>query len=236
MPEKVVGVLGGMGPEATADFFAKVIALTPARKDQEHLRIIIDNNPKIPDRTDAILTGDRSSLPTLIETAKNLERAGADFIAIPCNTVHYFYDDLVKEISVPVLHMIKEVAQAVKASLPERKKAGLIATTGTTTSGLYQKELQKLDIEVVVPDPLSQAKVMDAILGIKAIRGKNRARKEILKVANQLIEHGAQALIIGCTDVRLVIKARDFPVLMFDSTSILAEATIKFAKSETASS
>ena len=101
MPERVVGILGGMGPEATVDFFAKVIARTPAKRDQDHLRIIIDNNPKIPDRTEAILTKDKSLFPMLVETAKNLEmlvetaknleKAGADFIVIPCNTVHYFY-------------------------------------------------------------------------------------------------------------------------------------------------
>ena len=232
MPEKVVGVLGGMGPEATADFFARVISLTPARKDQEHLRIIIDNNPKIPDRTDAILTEDKSLLPVLVETAKNLERAGADFIAIPCNTVHYFYDDLAREISIPVLHMIREVAHAVKASLPECEKVGLIATTGTTTSGLYQKELQRVGVEVIVPDPKSQAEVMDVILEIKALRGKNRARKEIIKASNLLIERKVQALIIGCTDVPLVVKASDFPVPVFDSTGILAEATVKFAGPE----
>ncbi len=106
MAEKVVGILGGMGPEATADFFAKVIALTPAKRDQDHLRIIINNNPKIPDRTEAILAKDEALFPILVETAKSLERAGVDFIVIPCNTVHYFYEDLVREVSIPILHMI----------------------------------------------------------------------------------------------------------------------------------
>ena len=106
MPEKVVGVLGGMGPEATLDFLAKVVALTPAQRDQDHLRIIIDNNPKIHDRTETNLSNVELLLPVLVETARNLERAGVDFIVIPCNTVHYFYDSLVKEVSVPILHII----------------------------------------------------------------------------------------------------------------------------------
>lgn len=230
MVEKVVGVLGGMGPEATADFFAKVIALTPARRDQDHLRIIIDNNPKIPDRTDAILTKKKSLLPVLVETARNLEKAGVDFIAIPCNTVHYFYEDLVKEISVPVLHMIKEVNYAVRASLPGCKRVGLIATTGTVASNLYQEEFRKVGVEVIVPDPASQTEVMDAILRIKAGQPKGRARKQLIGAANRLIELEAQALILGCTDVPLAIKAKDFSVPVFDSTGILAEATVKFAR------
>ena len=229
MPEKVVGILGGMGPEATVDFFAKVIALTPAKRDQDHLRIIIDNNPKIPDRTEAILTNDKSLFPILVETAKNLERAGVDFIVIPCNSAHYFYEDLVREISIPILHMIREVVHAVKAYLPECKKVGLISTTGTVACNLYQKELLKVGVEVIVSDPQSQAKVMDAILRIKAGREKEKARKELTEAANLLIERKAEALILGCTEVPLVITAGDFPVPMFDSTRILAEATVKFA-------
>jgi len=126
--EKIVGVLGGMGPEATLDFFAKVIALTAANRDQNHLRIIIDNNSKIPDRTKAILTKDETLVPVLVETAKNLEKAGVEFIVIPCNTVHYFYDDLIKEVSVPVLHMIREITNAIRTSLPNCKRVGLLFT------------------------------------------------------------------------------------------------------------
>ncbi|MBA7668827.1 Aspartate racemase [subsurface metagenome] len=164
MSEKVVGILGGMGSEATADFFARVIALTHAKRDQDHLRIIVNNNPRIPDRTEAILTKDESLFPILVETAKSLEKAGVDFIVIPCNTVHYFYEDLVREISIPILHMIREVVYAVKAFLPRCKRLGLIATTGTIASNLYQKEFLKVGGEVIVPDLQCQVKVMDAIL------------------------------------------------------------------------
>ena len=232
MPEKVVGILGGMGPEATVNFLARVIALTPARRDQDHLRIIIDNNPKIPDRTEAILTKTKSLFPILLETAKNLEKANADFIVIPCNTVHYFYEDLVTEISVPILHMISEVAHAVGASLPGCKRLGLIATTGTVASNLYQKQFRKLGVELIVPDTQGQAKVMEAILRIKGGSSKASARKAILKEANQLLERKAEALILGCTDIPLVIKVNAFPVPVFDSNRVLAEATVKFARSE----
>ena len=230
MAEKIVGILGGMGPEATVDFFAKVIALTAAKRDQDHLRIIIDDNPKIPDRTESILTKEESLVPILVETANNLEKAGVDFIAIPCNTVHYFYDDLIKEVTVPVLHMIREVTNAVKTSLPNCKKVGLLATTGTVTSNLYQKECQKVGVEVLVPDPQGQDKVMSAILKIKAGSLKASPRKTILKEGNQLLERKAEAVILGCTDIPLVIKVNDFPVPVFDSNQVLAEATVKFAR------
>lgn len=233
MLEKVVGVLGGMGPEATVDFFAKVVASTPAQKDQDHLRIIIDNNPKIPERTEAILTTNKSCFLMLLETAKNLEKAGADFIVIPCNTAHYLYEELVREISVPILHIMREVAHTVVASLPECKRLGLLATEGTVASNLYQKEFQKARVEVIVPAPQRQSEVMDAILKIKAGHAKDSARKQIIEVGNLLIKRGAQALVLGCTDIPLVVNAGDFPVPVFDSTQILAEATVRFARSAT---
>ena len=236
MPEKVIGILGGMGPEATVDFFHKVVTLTPAKRDQDHLRIIIDNNPKIPDRTEAILKRDKSLFLMLLETAENLERAGADFIAIPCNTVHYFYEDLAREISIPILHVIREVIYAVNTALPGCKGVGLIATTGTIASNLYQKEFRKIGIEVIVPNSQSQAEVMDAILKIKASHEKDKARKELIKAAYLLIERKVEALILGCTDVSLVFGARDFAVPVFDSTAVLAEVTVKSARSETISS
>ena len=236
MPEKIVGVLGGMGPEATVDFFAKVIALTPAHRDQDHFRIIIDNNPKIPDRTEAILKKDKSLVPVLMETARNLERTGVDFIVMPCNTAHYFYQDLIKEISIPVLHMIREVTSAVKASLPKCQKVGLLATTGTITTDLYQEEFQQAGVKIIVPDSQNQAKVMDAILQIKGGREKDRARAELIRVGNLLIGLKAEALVLGCTDIPVVIKAGDFSVPVFDSNRVLAEATLNFAKSETISS
>lgn len=229
MSEKVLGVLGGMGPEATVDFFKKVVALTTANIDQEHLRIIIDNNPKIPDRTKAILTKSQTLVPVLIATARNLEKLGVDFIAIPCNTVHYFYDDLIKEITVPVLHMIREVAKAVKSTNSKYEKVGLLATTGTVTANLYQREFQKVRIEVIVPTPKVQTDVMDAIQEIKAGHDKNLAKKVLIKVARQLLEQKAQALILGCTDIPLVIRQQDFTVPVFDSNQILAEAAVKFA-------
>jgi len=236
MADKVVGVLGGMGPEATVSFLARVVALTPARKDQDHLRIIVDNNPKIPDRTEAILSGDRSILPVLLETARNLEKTGVDFIVIPCNTAHYFYEELATEISVPILHMINEVTDAVSNSIPGCRKLGLIATSGTVASNLYQKQFEESGTEVIVPDTQSQAKVMEAILDIKGGQEKEKARKQIIEAANLLIEREVEALVLGCTDIPLVVNENDFPIPLFDSTEVLARATVRFAMPDTNSS
>ena len=233
MQEKVIGVLGGMGPEATVDFFAKVVSLTPARKDQEHLRIIIDNNPKIPDRTEAILSkNSKLIVPALTETARNLERAGADFIAIPCNTAHYFYNDIARAVSIPVLHMIKEVGKSVQAILPGCQKIGLLGTSGTVSSGLYQIEMKGRGIEVISPAPEYQARVMEAILMIKSGTHKDKAEAALKKIGNMLIEkYQAEGIILGCTDIPLVIGRDDFSVPVFDSNWVLAEATVKFARS-----
>lgn len=232
MPEKIIGVLGGMGPEATVDFFNKVVSLTPANKDQEHLRIIIDNNPKIPDRTESILNKDNRIVDVLVATAKNLEKAGVDFIAIPCNTAHYFYDALVKEVKVPVLHMIREMAKAAKNTLPDCKKVGLLATTGTVSTNLYQQEFSKNGVEVITPTSEEQAKIMDAILVIKSGKDKDKAKELMIGIANILLnQRGAEAIILGCTDIPVVVKAEDFTVPVFDSNMILAKATVKLARS-----
>jgi len=144
MPEKIIGILGGMGPEATIDLFYKIIKFTPAEKDQEHLRIIIDNNPKIPDRTNAILGTGKDPLPELITTAKNLEKAGADFIIMPCNTAHYFISKIQKNISIPILNMIQETANDVKRVFPDFKKVCLFASKGTYKTKLYNTFFDKL--------------------------------------------------------------------------------------------
>lgn len=137
MSEKVIGILGGMGPEATIDLFYKIIKLTPAEKDQDHLRIIIDNNPKIPDRIAAILGKGEDPLPVLQETARNLEKAGADFIIIPCNTAHYFLSSIQESIKIPILNMIEETAKETQKRIPQIQKVGLLASIGVYETKIY---------------------------------------------------------------------------------------------------
>src|SRR5512146_3048194 len=129
--EKIVGVLGGMGPEATIELFAQIVRRTKAARDKDHLRVLIDNNPKVPDRTRAILHGGESCLPELVRSARSLKRAGADFIVIPCVTVHYFHGALQKRTSLPVLHIVEETVKRIRRRHAGVRRVGLLATIGT---------------------------------------------------------------------------------------------------------
>jgi aspartate racemase len=231
MREEIIGILGGMGPEATADLFHKIIKNTGATKDQDHLRVLIDNNPKIPDRTPAMLGKGESPLPMIIETAKNLEKAGADFIVIPCVSAHYFIEELRKGTAIPVISIIEEVAGEITRSHPRMERVGLLATTGTIKARLFQDRLHEVGIEVLVPSPQNQENlVMSAIYGVKAGSISPENREKILKASKELIGKGAKGIIGGCTEVPLVVQQRDMEVPFFDSLDILAQAAIRRAK------
>ncbi|MFB0507959.1 MAG: aspartate/glutamate racemase family protein [Thermodesulfobacteriota bacterium] len=234
MKEGIIGILGGMGPEATADLFHKIIKNTEAERDQDHLRIIIDNNPKIPDRTPAILGSGENPLPMMIETAKNLERAGADFIVIPCVSAHYFIQELSERIAIPVISIVEEVTGEIERRLPGIRRVGLTATTGTIRAGLFQDRLGEVGVEVLVPPPEDQEDlVMSSIYGESGIKAgfiSPENRGKILKASKALIERGAQGIIGGCTEVPLVVEQCDIEVPFFDSLEILALAAIRRAK------
>jgi aspartate racemase len=231
MKEGIIGILGGMGPEATADLFHKIIKNTEAARDQDHLRVLIDSNPKVPDRTPAMIGTGESPLPMMIETAKNLERAGAGFIVIPCVSAHYFIEGLREAIAIPVISIIEEVANEMERRLPGIKRTGLIATTGTVRAGLFQDRLRQIGVEVLVPSSDDQEDlVMSAIYGIKAGFTSPENRGKILKASKALIEKGAQAIIGGCTEIPLVIQGGDTGIPFFDCLDILARAAIRRAK------
>ena len=236
MKERIIGVLGGMGPEATLDLFQKIVKNTKAVKDQDHLKVIIDSNPKIPDRTPAILGSGENPLPLMIETARNLENAGAEFIVMPCVSAHYFIKELREGITIPVISIIEEVAGEVEGQFPAIRQVGLIATTGTIRAGLFQDRLRETGVEVLVPTPEDQENlVMSAIYGesgIKAGFTSLENKGNILKASNALIEKGAQGIIGGCTEVPLVVQQGDMEVPFFDSLDILALAAIRLAKGE----
>jgi aspartate racemase len=226
LPGKIVGILGGMGPEATADLFLKIIKATPAKKDQDHLRIIVDCNPQIPDRTDAILRGGEDPTPLLTSTALNLEKAGAGFLVIPCNTAHYFHGAVSRAVSIPVLHMMNETALELKRA--GARRVGLLASDGTVQSGLYHKALGGLEMEVLVPGTAMQKHVMDAIYGVKSGEfGESRA--SVLAAAEELIAIGAEAVIAGCTEIPLVLKDGDTSRPVVDATMALARAAVREA-------
>ena len=230
MPEKIIGILGGMGPEATIDLFYKIIKFTPAEKDQDHLRIIIDNNPKIPDRTAAILGKGEDPLPALQETARNLEKAGADFIIIPCNTAHYFLSSIQKSVKIPVINMIEETAKETQQRTPQIQKVGLLASIGTYKTEIYHQYFKKFNIEVISPEEKDKKEVMKVIYAVKAGNLSDVIKKDILKIAQKLIDIGAEAIITGCTEIPLILKEGDVLVPIIDPTQVLAEVAIQKAR------
>ena len=227
MPEKIIGILGGMGPEATIDLFYKIIKSTPAGKDQEHLRIIIDNNPKIPDRTAAILGKGEDPLPALQETARNLEKAGADFIIIPCNTAHYFLPLIQESVKIPILNMIEEAAKETQQRIPQIKKVGLLASIGIYKTEIYHQHFKKFNIEVTSPEEKDKEEVMKAIYAVKAGNLSEWIKKSILKIAQKLIDKGAEVIIAGCTEIPLILKEGDVAVPLIDPTQVLAKAAVQ---------
>ncbi len=222
---RVIGIAGGMGPEATCDLYLKIIRNTPADKDQEHFRTIIDSNPKIPDRTAYIMGNGQDPRPALIETAKNVEDAGASFLVLPCNTAHYFYTDVINAVKIPVLHMMNEVSLHLKDQVD---RVGILASTGTIKTKLYEKALSRVGIELIVPDENGQDKTNQAIYLIKSGMF-DKARKIALQQSESLIKRGAQSIIAGCTEIPLILKQGDLEVDVIDATDILAKACVRFA-------
>ncbi len=232
--EKIIGVLGGMGPEATADLFMKIIRATPVKKDQDHFRVIIDSNAKILDRTPAILGTGPSPLPQMLETGLNLQKAGVDFIIIPCNTAHYFIESLREVLKIPVLDMIKLSAGYTRTIHTDVKKAGLLATDGTIASKLYHKAYKNQGIEIMTPRFESQLDVMEAIYAHIKTGNLAAGGKLLRRVAYELICSSAEAILCGCTEVSLVLHDGDLKVPVVDPIQVLAEAAIKVASGERA--
>ncbi len=229
MTHKTIGVLGGMGPWATLDFFEKILRLTPAKTDQEHLRVIIDNNPKIPDRSPAIVGMGEDPTPALVAGARTLQQAGADVIVIPCNTAHYFYERVQNAVSIPVLHIMEEVATTAREEVPTARVLGILATAAAVSSGLYARACARRGIEVVNPDPSGQQVVNRAIYAVKGGQMGPEITAGLKKIADGLVGRGAQALVLGCTELPFVLKPQDVHVPLLDSNQILARAAVRFA-------
>ena len=229
MTHKTIGVLGGMGPWATLDFFEKILRLTPAKTDQEHLRVIIDNNPKIPDRSPAIAGTGEDPTPALVAGARILQQAGADVIVIPCNTAHYFYERVQNAVSIPVLHIMEEVVSTAREEVPTARILGILATAAAVSSGLYARACARKGIEVVNPDPAGQQVVNRAIYAVKGGQMGPEITAGLKKIADGLVGRGAQALVLGCTELPFVLKSQDVRVPLLDSNQILARAAVRFA-------
>ncbi len=229
--DKKIGILGGMGPKATIYLFEQIVNFTRAERDSDHIPIIIFNNPKIPDRTEALINRGPSSLPLLIDGARLLEQAGASFILMPCVTAHYFYPEIIQSINIPFLHLIEETGQYLEEKMPGLKKIGLLATSGTVHTRIFQDHLEDRGKEIMVPDKKNQQRFMDAIYGQQGVKaGFTQQPKElILEVVSHLIEKGSQAVIAGCTEVPLALKPEDIPLPLINPLKILAHKAIEEA-------
>jgi aspartate racemase len=227
-PRHLLGIFGGMGPEATANLYYEIVRLTPAKKDQDHIPTLIYSLPQVPDRTTAIKNHDRSIIPYLAEGVTRLERSGASLIVIPCNTAHFFYDDMQRAVKIPVLHMIRETAQAVVQRYPQCKRVGLLATTGTIATGLYEKEFRRRGIETLYPaaDIETQC-VMRAVYGIKAGTDKQTCEDLLFTAGRNVEQKGAQVIVLGCTEIPLAFNPRRATVPVVNATRVLAEAAIR---------
>ena len=223
-------MLGGMGPDATVDFMAKVIALTPAEADQDHIHMIVDQNPKVPNRQDAILADGEDPGPVMAEMAKRLETAGADFLVVPCNSAFGFAGAVSGAVSIPLVSIVEVTVKACEGF----SSVGLMATDGCLQSDVYQDALAAAGIAVELPDEDELADLMALLNGIKAgYQGESIAR-DMGALAAALVARGAEAIIAGCTEIPLVLNENAIDVPLISSTDVLAARTVAIAVGETA--
>ncbi len=221
---KKLGVIGGLGPIATAYFYELMIKMTDAKRDQEHTEIIIFSKPSIPDRTDYILGRSKESpVEPMIEIGKALVLLGVDYLAMPCVTAHYFHEQLTGGINRPILHIIRETAACLKDQGIER--AGIMATDGTIHSGLFQTELLSHGITPLIPSKEGQTYVTDLIY--KNIKSNRPAEMDKFRaVKEELMDMGAQVIILGCTELSLIKRDYEIGSGFIDAMEVLAKTCV----------
>lgn len=215
-------MLGGMGPAATADFMTKLVNLTDAEQDQDHIPVVVCSIPQTPDRSAAILAKDDAPLPFMLEGLRALERAGADVVAIACNSAHHWHDQFSLASDLQVLHIANAVAARLTAERCER--AALLATSGAVASGFYQRRLAGVVREVMTPGANGQQKVDALIRAVKAGRAEAGQGYEIVEEA---LARGADRIILGCTELPIVFAGAPFEGVCVDSTAALAQTCIQ---------
>ncbi len=229
---KILGVIGGLGPMASAYFMRLVTEMTDAKTDQEHIEILLHSKPQIPDRTGFIIGESKESpLPGMLEAGQGLRRSGADIIAIPCVTAHFFQKTLEEEIGIPVLNAIEDAAEVLKQA--GVKTAGIMATDGTVKSELFPKVFKDHGLECVIPSADRQRDVMHVIYhNVKA--GIPIEKDRFMGITRELFDKGAEAVILGCTE--LSIMKRDNPDILqwggarhgfLDILEVLAQSSVR---------
>lgn len=225
---RTIGIIGGMGPLAAARLFERIVTLTKADCDNEHIPMIIDNNTNIPDRTDSILNNGENPVYELVRSALRLELMGADVIVIACNTAHYYYDEIVKFVRIPVINMIDETVKYIKNNFPAARCAGLLATEGTCRSRIYERAFEGMGLKVVIPEPGEQKHITELIYGIK--RGcKDIDPAGAVKAISALRARGAEVIVLGCTELPIAVDRYNLCSSYVDSSEVLAMSAIAYA-------
>lgn len=227
---KRVGIIGGMGPAASLDLYAKITSLSPATKDQEHIPLVIDSNPQIPDRSAFLLGRGEDPLPYMLASANRLKNAGCEAIAIACNTAHYFADEIQSQSGLEVLHIAKIATKALKENFPNAKDVAVIATTGTINAGIYDKILAQNGLNSLPLSPQSQYEIMSCIYdGVKA----GEIKRYVPTFRQCLAGIHADVFIAACTEIPLFLPYLDENIraLFVDATLELAREIVKFANS-----
>ena len=230
MDRPILGVLGGVGPLATAYFMECVIKKTPATCDQDNIPMIVFNDPQIPDRTAYILDASQPDpLPELERVVTWLEQAGADYIAIPCNTAHYFYDALVSIAHVPVLNIMHETARHIRETAGAHSKVGLLATDGTIASGVFQQYLSAAGLDIVAPEADDQRDIIMPLIYDRVKRNLPYDAAPMLDVAERLRDRGCDKVIVGCTELSVVYQnLEEKPSYLVDSMDVLAGRCVEY--------
>ena len=225
----VVGVLGGLGPEATLDFYAKVLELTPAQRDQEHLHLLIDSNPGVPNRNDAVAGTGPSPGPALAAMAARLEHAGADFLVMVCNAAHAFQAEIKAAVSVPFISLIEETCAATLQAVPGLTTVGVLGSSGCLDTGLYQTAFAERGVTPLVLEGDERDIFMTLLYRIKAGDKSSEVCRVMRALTDSLVARGAQVIVAGCTEVPLVLTADALPCPLVNSTDVLAQRTVFYA-------
>jgi aspartate racemase len=223
---KSVGVMGGLGPAATCDFLTRLLDATQADTDQDHLRVLVDNDPRIPDRNAALRGEGPSPGPALARMARGLAGAGAEFLVLACNAAHAYESEILAAVAIPFLSMIDETVRATLASHPRR--VGLLAADACLQADLYGRAFAKHGVETVQLDATGQTAFMQLLYRIKSGERGPALRRAMHALALELAQR-ADVLVAGCTEVPLVLDARELELPFVSSTDVLVERTIRFA-------
>jgi len=228
--DQFIGILGGMGTEATTHFYNKLMELDVAQNDQEHLKVMLYNNSKIPDRTNYILNHEGNPIEELINSVKTLEATGVDFITLTCNTAHYFYQEMSDHSKIPILNIIYEIALYLSKKNKRDQRIGLLATKGTVLADVYKKIFGDYYLNVIYPSEIEQNIVNDFIYRIKM--KKKLDLEKFNKILNRFyLENELDVIILGCTEFSLVKDQLNFVNCdIIDSSCLLAERTYLYAK------